>query len=109
MKNIKFILISLLLSTFINIIIFSLFYKEKQIAVVDLQSINDEYTRLLVEKNPDSKNEKIKLFVLKTNKILTQISKENNLIILPKQAVFSGENIDLTKQIRSVLLYDVEM
>lgn len=93
-----------LLSILINLLIMNLFFKPKRIAVVDFQSIKNNYIKFLAKKPNIDQEIYIKDFTKKSNELIIQVSKDNNLIILPKQAVFYGEDLDLTKQFRSILL-----
>lgn len=97
------LLFVILLNVLINIIIIVFFFnKPKRIAVVDFQTIKYEYAQRLINEN--NKEERIKEFSSKINKLIVEVSQNNNLVILPKQAVFGGEDIDLTTQFRSFLL-----
>ena len=46
----------------------------------------------------------IENFTKEINKFIIQVSQDNNLIVLPKQAVFGGADVDLTTQLRSILI-----
>lgn len=93
-----------LLSVLSNLLIINLFFKRKRIAVVDFQNIKNSYIKLLVKKPNIDQEIYIKDFTKKSHELIVQISKDNNLIILPKQAVFYGEDLDLTKEFRRILL-----
>lgn len=93
-----------LLSVLTNLVIMNLFFKSKRIAVVDFQDIKNSYIKLLMKKPNIDQENYIKDFTKKSNELIIQVSKDNNLIIFPKQAVFYGEDLDLTKQFRSILL-----
>ena len=104
----KMFLIITIISVLVNFILFSTIFKQKRVATVDLNVINYEYARSLNGLNDFEKEKNIKNFVIRTNQLLHQIAKENNLIIFPKQAIFIGEDIDLTNQVQGVLLNEIK-
>lgn len=104
----KIFLIITIISVLVNFVLFLTIFKQKRIATVDLSLINYEYARSLNGISDFEKEKNIKDFVMRTNQLLQQIAKENNLIILPKQAIFVGEDIDLTNQIKGVLLNETK-
>lgn len=104
-QQIKIFLIFLIFSTLINVIILNLFYRPKKVATIDVQSIKNEYVQNIANREYSAKD--IDKFITKINFTIDKIAKDNNLIIVPKQAVFSGEDIDITDQFRRIVL-DVE-
>lgn len=106
--NAKIFIIFLLINILINVFLINFLSKPKRIATLDLQNIKNGYVRLIVDKSTGEKEKYINDFSVKINKLISQVSKENNLIIIPKQAVFDGEDIDLTNQFRRILLHDIK-
>ena len=101
-QNLQLFIIILIVTTLINLILIHfLVIKPKKIAVIDMQSITNEYVKNMA--NQEYNEEDSKKFITKINDNINQIAKDNNLIIIPKQAVFSGEDMDITEQFKEVL------
>ncbi len=107
MKNIIILIILVIFTSICTSVMVGKYLLEyKKIAVVDLQTIINDYTKTIKDDINRNKKDNIKNFVTKVNISIQQISKENNLIILPKQVVLGGEDVDLTNYFREVLLYE---
>lgn len=95
-----------LINVLINLIIINMFFQQKRIAVVDVAKIKKDYVNFIANKYSKSSLQQLYIenFTKEVNKFIIQVSQDNNLIVLPKQAVLSGEDIDLTKELRSNLI-----
>ena len=107
-KNIIFFVIFILFfNILINLLILNIFYPQKRIAVVDIAEIKKDYVNFVGNQHKlDKKSQEflIENFTKEINKFIIQVSQDNNLIVLPKQAVFGGADVDLTTQLRSILI-----
>lgn len=107
-KNIIFFVIFILFfNILINLLILNIFYPQKRIAVVDIAKIKKDYVNFVGNQHKlDKKSQEflIENFTKEINKFIIQVSQDNNLIVLPKQAVFGGADVDLTTQLRSILI-----
>lgn len=107
-KNIIFFVIFILFfNILINLLILNIFYPQKRIAVVDIAEIKKDYVNFVGNQHKlDKKSQEflIENFTKEINKFIIQVSQDNNLIVIPKQAVFGGADVDLTTQLRSILI-----
>jgi hypothetical protein len=100
-QYIKQLFIFLLFSVLINTLLFLTLYNPKRIAVLDMQEIINDYIKSAIDKENNEKD--IEQFVMRLNAMVKVISQSNNLIIIPKQVVFSGEDLDVTNEFRRLL------
>lgn len=66
-----------------------------------MQEIINDYIKSAIDKENNEKD--IEQFVMRLNAMVKVISQSNNLIIIPKQVVFSGEDLDVTNEFRRLL------
>jgi hypothetical protein len=100
-QYIKSLLVFVLFSVLINVVLFTLFYKPKRVATLDLQGIINDYIKSIA--NRESNEREMEQFILQINDMIKDVSKENNLIIVPKQVIFYGVDIDITNEFRRLL------
>lgn len=100
-RRIKLFLVFWLVNILATVIVLNIFYKPKRIVVLDMQSIVSEYIQNKASGDYDEKE--AEKFISKIYNLVNQIVKTNKLIIVPKQAVFGGEDMDITEQFREAL------
>lgn len=100
-ERIKLFLAFLLISLLANMLVANIFYRPKRMAVLDMQKIVDEYIKS--KANGDYDEKEAEKFILLMHNLVEQIAKTNKLVIIPKQAIFGGEDMDITEQFREAL------
>ncbi len=83
-----------------------IYNRRKRFAVIDFEGIKTRYLQTLLYQKDSEREKSIQNFVQKINKLVIQVSHDNDLILLPKQVVFGGEDLDLTKDLERVLLHE---
>lgn len=100
-QQVKIFIIFLIFSIIINALLLHFFYKPKRMAVLDMQNIVNEYIQGMGNKDYDDKE--AEKFIAKMKNLTDKVARDNNLIIVPKQVVFSGEDADITEQFKEAL------
>jgi hypothetical protein len=116
-RDVKNLLVTVIINVFISISVFMILqntlYKPKQIAVIDLQDIVSNHIRTMTNNNNNNNDNKINnegnniieldAFMNRLNNLLQQVSSQNNIILLPKQAILGGEDMDITEQFKGAI------
>jgi hypothetical protein len=100
------IIITLLLSVIINHSLIKANNKsQKQIVTVDILNITRDFTISLAKSNMSDEQiiAEIQGFSVELDHLLTSLSKENNIIIMPSQAVSSGVQ-DITQHVKQIMV-----
>jgi hypothetical protein len=99
--QIKLFVIFLALNVVVNALLLRFFYRPKRIAILDMQNIVNGYVQSMGDRDYDEK--KAEKFIAKMQGLVGKVAKDNRLIIVPRQVIFSGEDMDITEQFREAL------
>ena len=95
-----------ILISFINTLIFTIFFKQKTIVTIDIQGIISEYILKISSENLTEKeiSEKVLSFTQKLENTLKHTASKNNIILMPQQVVFGGVVRDITNEFKKEVM-----
>ena len=106
MQNYLNLAMVVLISVVLNTSITKLFFQPQEFAAVDINQIIGDYKKEIINSKDitsEELNKKTQIFVKNLENILNETAKQNNVVILPAQAILTENIKNLTNEINNFL------